>query len=122
MVFPEVSDHSSLKPGPISSEEGPLNSPETRSGGLPHSNGNKGVYFPPFSHQSIYTLFFGQIINQADSGFPSSFSGSFARLINIKQARMAIPVAPETAMEIKGSPIRSFLILLYILSSGSKFL
>jgi hypothetical protein len=59
------------------------------------SNGNKGVYFPPFSHQCIYTLFFGQIFNQADSSFLSSFSGVFTRVIFIKLARMTIPGAPH---------------------------
>jgi hypothetical protein len=96
--------------------------PETVSGGPQCSKGNKGVDFLLNSRQYIYTLFFGQISYRADSGFSSSLSGVFARLSYIKQARMAVPVFPGAAMEIKGSPFHPFLILLYISSPAGKSL
>ncbi len=94
--------------------------PDTGSGGSLTSNGNKGVHFRAISHQCIYTLFFSQILYNADSGFSSSFSGVFAGPIYIKGARMAVPVPRGAPMEVKGSSFHPFFILVYIYYSSGK--
>ena len=73
--------------------------------------GNKGVDFQPVLYHSIYILFFYQIPNQVDSGFPSCFSGVFAGLIYIKTYRMVVPVVPIVPMGGMAGEIPAFSLL-----------
>jgi hypothetical protein len=120
IVFPGVSNPSALNHPSAASLLATGTPPETGSGGSMCSIGNKGVDTRGILLQGIYTLFFCQIQYWADSSFSSSISGESVGLIYIIIARMAIPVAPRHPMEIKGSPLHPFHILLNIPIPGAK--
>ena len=92
-------------------------SPDARSGASMPSNGNKGVHFPSFSHQYIYTLFFCQIPYRPDFRFSSLSSGGIGSQIFIKTARIAVPGLRHLLTGPGGIGILPFVHSRYIFSS-----